>query len=82
MSYNNSIDWKNVIKKEATEFDDVNLGEVYKIRRNNAITKSGMVNKEAYDIPRRFVEKFNCHRLLLRITKEESVSLQDQGLTT
>ena len=80
MVYNNSIDWNNVIEIGVRGFGDTNLGEVHKIHRDNAITKSGMVNKEVYDIPRSFVEKFNCHRLLLRITKEESESLQDQGL--
>lgn len=82
MVYNDSIDWKNVIKNGARGFGDANLGEVHKILRDNAITKSGMVNKEVYDIPRSFVERFERHRLLLRITKEESESLQDQGLMT
>ena len=64
----------------ARGFGDANLGEVHKIPRGNPITKSGMVNKEVYDIPRSFVEKFDRQRLLLRITKEESESLQDQGI--
>jgi hypothetical protein len=38
-----------------------------------------MVNKEVYDIPRSFVEKFDRQRLLLRITKDKSESLQDKG---
>jgi hypothetical protein len=80
MAYNDNIDWKNVIKKGARGFGDANLGEVHKIRRHNAITKSDMVNKEVYGIPRSFVEKFDRQRLLLRITKEESESLQDQGI--
>jgi|SoiMethySBSTD1v2_1073268.scaffolds.fasta_scaffold537522_2 hypothetical protein len=80
MAYNDSIDWKNVIKTGARGFGDTNLGQVHKIRRDNAITKSGMVNKEVYDIPKSFVEKFDRQRLLLRITKEESESLQDQGI--
>ncbi|MDQ2684523.1 MAG: hypothetical protein M3Y25_01620 [Thermoproteota archaeon] len=46
MVYNNSIDWNNVIKREARGFNDANLGEVHKIHRDNAITKSGMVNKK------------------------------------
>ena len=75
MAYNYSIDWKNVIKKWARGF-----GDVHKIHGDNAITKSGMVNKEVYDIPKSFVEKFDRQRLLLRITKEESESLQDQGI--
>ena len=48
MAYNNSIDWKNVIEIGVRGFGDTNLGEVHKIHRDNAITKSGMVNKEAY----------------------------------
>ncbi|HYF99100.1 MAG TPA: hypothetical protein VD815_03325 [Candidatus Saccharimonadales bacterium] len=82
MVCNDNIDWKNVIKKVARGIGDANLGEVHKIRRNNAIKKSGMVNKEVYDIPRSFVEKFDHHRLLLRITKKEYESLQDQGIMT
>ena len=82
MAYNDSIDWKNVIKTGARGFGDTNLGQVHKIRRDNAITKSGMVNKEVYDIPKSFVEKFDRHRLLLRITKKESESLQEQGKMT
>jgi len=80
MAYNDSIDWKNVIKKGARGFGYANLGEVHKIRRDNAITKSSMVDKEVHDIPRSFVEKFDRQRLLLKITKEESESLQDQGI--
>ena len=80
MAYNDRIDWKNVIKKGTRGFGDANLGGVHKIRSYNAITKSGMVNKEVYDILRSFVEKFDRQRLLLRITKEESESLQDQGI--
>ena len=48
MAYNNSIDWNNVIKKGVRGFGDTNLGEVHKIHKDNAITKLGMVNKEAY----------------------------------
>ena len=48
MAYNNSIDWNNVIKREARGFGDTNLGEVHKIHRDNAITKLGIDNKEAY----------------------------------
>ena len=77
MAYNYSIDWKNVIKKWTR-----GIGDVHKIHSDNAITKSGMVNKEVYDILRSVVEKFDRHRLLLRITKKESESLQEQGKMT
>ena len=75
MIYNNSIDWNNVIKKEARGFDSANLGEVHKVRRDNAITKSAVVNKEVYVKPRSLVvEKFDGQRIMPRVTKEESES--------
>lgn len=81
MAYNDNIVWKNVIKKGTRGFGDANLGEVHKIGSYNTNTKSGMVNKEVYGNPRSFVEKFDRQKLLLRITKEESESLQAQGIT-
>lgn len=82
MAYNNSIDWKKAIKKEAKGFDDAGLGEVQEVLRDTVITKSGVVDKEAYAIPRNLVVKFDDYRILFRITKEEADSLQGQGITT
>lgn len=82
MAYNNSVDWKNAIKKEAGAFDDVDLGAVQEVLRDTEITKSGVVDKEAYAIPRNLVEKFYDNRLLFRITREEDESLQGQGIMT
>lgn len=82
MAYNNSIDWKNAIKKEAGGFDDAGLVEVQEVLRDTVITKSGVVDKEAYVIARNLVEKFDDYRLLFRITNEEDESLQGQGIMT
>jgi hypothetical protein len=82
MAYNNSIDWKKAIKEEAKGFDGAGLGEVQAVLRDTVITKSDVVDKKAYAIPRNLVEKFDDYRLLLRITKEEAESLQGQGITT
>lgn len=48
MVYNDSIDWKNVIRKEARGFDDADFGEVQEVLRDNIITKSGVSDKEVY----------------------------------
>ncbi len=50
MACNDSIDWKNVIKKETRGFKDADLGEVQEVRRSKVITDSGVVDKEAYAI--------------------------------
>jgi hypothetical protein len=46
MAYNDSIDWKNVIRKEVRGFDDADPGEIQEALRDNIITKSGVGNKE------------------------------------
>jgi hypothetical protein len=70
-----SIDWEKVIKKEARGFNDADLGEVQEIKGENLIIKSGVVDKEVYSIPRNMVDKFDGHKLLLRVTKEEAETL-------
>ncbi len=51
MPHNDSIDWKNVLRKEARGFDDADLGEIQKkCIRDNIITKSGVGHKEVYAI--------------------------------
>jgi len=50
MAYNDSIDWKNVIRKEARGFDDTDLGEIQEVLRDNIITISGVGYKEVYAI--------------------------------
>lgn len=82
MAHKDSIDWKNVIRKETRGIDDTGLGEVQDMLRDNVITQSGVVAKEAYAIPRILIEKIDCYRLLFRMTKEESESPQCRGIKT
>jgi len=76
MAHKDSIDWKNVIRKETRGIDDTGLGDVQDMLRDNVITQSGVVAKEAYAIQRILTEKIDCYSLLFRMTKEESESLQ------
>ena len=72
---NNSIEWKDVIKKEATGLNDADLGEVQEVTQDNVITKSGVVDKETYCIPKNLVEGYDGHNLLFRVTKEEAENM-------
>ncbi len=74
LSTNNNIDWADVIKKEARGINDADLGEVQEVRQNLVITKSGVVDKEVYSIPKNLVEKYDGHNLWFRVTKEEAES--------
>ena len=80
MAHKDSIDWKNVIRKETRGIDDTGLGDVQEMLRDNVITKSGVVAKEAYAIQRILTEKIDCCSLLFRMTKEEYESLQCRGI--
>ena len=71
----NSIEWKDVIKKEARGLNDADLREVQEVTQDNVITKSGVVDNETYWIPKNLVEGYDGHNLLFRITKEESENM-------
>ena len=75
MSTDNNVDFADVIKKEARGINDADLGEVQEVRQDNVITKSGVVDKEVYSIPKNLVEKYEGHNLWFRVTKEEAENL-------
>ena len=75
MTYSDSIDWENVIKKEARGYDDADLGEVQVIEGDYVNTKSGVVDKEVYLLPKKLAEKFDGHKLKFNISKEEAEAL-------
>jgi hypothetical protein len=72
---NKNIDWNDVIKKEARGINDADLGEVQEIRLENVITKSGVVDKEVYSIPKNLVERYDGHNLWFRVTKEDAENI-------
>ncbi|HYF99318.1 MAG TPA: hypothetical protein VD815_04445 [Candidatus Saccharimonadales bacterium] len=67
-----SIEWRDVIKKEARGLNDADLGEVQEVTQDNVITKSGVFDKEIYCIPKSLVQGYDGHNLLFRVTKEEA----------
>jgi hypothetical protein len=46
LTMNETIDWDNVIKKEARGISDFDLGEVQEVNSEQVITKKGIVDKE------------------------------------
>ncbi len=69
-----SIDWTDVLKKEARGINDDDLGEVQEIRENDIITKTGIVDKETYSIPKNLVARYDGHNLWFNITKDQAKS--------
>jgi hypothetical protein len=70
--HNPSIDWEEVVHKEARGLDDYDLGEVQEINEEFIITKKGVVDKDTFNIPRNKAVRFEEDKLWLDVTKDES----------
>jgi hypothetical protein len=66
------IDWNDVIGKEARGLGDDDLGEVQEIHGDIVVTKSGVIGKKVYNIPKSLVVKFDGHKLWFSVTKDEA----------
>jgi uncharacterized protein (TIGR02271 family) len=74
MSANNnkdSINWDNVVKKEAIGTDGLDLGEVHEVGDTYIITQKGLLNKKRYHIPISSAESFDGDTLRLRVSESE-----------
>jgi stress response protein YsnF len=69
-----SIDWNDVIKKEARGSGDEDLGEVQEVHEDYVLVQRGMVNKEKFYIPKDQAESYDGHTLRFRISEEEAKS--------
>jgi len=67
-----TIDWDQVIKKEARGLDDYDLGEVQKVDEEYVITKKGVVDKNEFYLPRNKVNKFDGDKLWFEVSKDEA----------
>jgi hypothetical protein len=47
-----SIDWSDVVKKEARGSNDEDLGEVQEVGQNYVLVQKGMISKEKFYIPK------------------------------
>ena len=72
MSNEPSINWDEVIKKEARGKNDEDLGEVQEIGDAYVLTQKGMVSKEKFYIPKYLVEGYDGDKLYFKITEEEA----------
>ena len=72
MSNEPSINWDEVIKKEARGKNDEDLGEVQEIGDAYVLTQKGLVSKEKFYIPKYLVEGYDGDKLYFRVTEEEA----------
>jgi uncharacterized protein (TIGR02271 family) len=69
-----SLDWDDVIKKEARGKNGEDLGEVQEIGPNYVLTQKGIINKEKFYLPKSLVEGYDGHALYFSITEDEAKS--------
>ena len=69
-----SIDWNDVVKKEARGSGDEDLGEVQEVGQNYVLVQKGMINKEKFYIPKDMAESYDGDVLRFKISEEDAKS--------
>jgi uncharacterized protein (TIGR02271 family) len=67
-----TIDWSDVIKKEARGSNDEDLGEVQEVTQNYVLVQRGMINKEKFYIPIDMAESYDGDVLRFSISEEDA----------
>ena len=69
-----TINWDDVIKKEARGINDADLGKVQGLSEPFVFTQRGTINKEKFYIPKSLVEGYDGVTLHFRVTEEEATN--------
>jgi uncharacterized protein (TIGR02271 family) len=72
MSTGKSIEWNDVIKKEARGSSDDDLGEVQEVGQTYVVTQKGTIKKEKFYIPKYLAEGYDGDVLRFRLTEAEA----------
>jgi uncharacterized protein (TIGR02271 family) len=73
-SSSSTIDWSDVIKKEARGSNDEDLGEVQEVGQDYVLVQRGMINKDKFYIPKDVVESYDGDVLRFSISEEDAKS--------
>jgi hypothetical protein len=69
-----SIDWNDVIDKEARSTNNEDLGEVQEVDENYIFVQRGMISKDKFYIPVDMVESYDGTILRFRISEEDATA--------
>ena len=70
-----SIDWNDVINKEARSSNDEDLGEVQAVDDNYIFMQRGIISKDKFRIPVDMVESFDGNVLRFCISEEYATAM-------
>ena len=77
------IDWDKVVKKEARELGDYDLGQVQEVNDQFVVTKKGVVDKDRFYLPKDKAVRFDGDKLWFEVTKDWSkIYKRDQSVRT
>jgi hypothetical protein len=71
-----SIDWNDVINKDARGSNDEDLGEVQEVEENYILVQRGMISKDKFYIPIDMVESYDgniCVLIYLKNMQQQNV---------
>ena len=71
MSSSSTIDWSDVIKKEARGSNDEDLGEVQEVGQDYVLVQRGLINKDKFYIPKDMVESYDGDVLRFSISEDD-----------
>ncbi|HEU5462422.1 MAG TPA: YsnF/AvaK domain-containing protein [Nitrososphaeraceae archaeon] len=77
-----SIDWKDVIKKEARGINDEDFGEVQEVKDNYVLVEKGIINKKKFYIPKDQAESYDGDVLKFKFSEQELSKYQDEQSST
>jgi uncharacterized protein (TIGR02271 family) len=75
----NSIDWDNVVKKEAIGLNGEDLGEVLEVGSTYIVTQKGIINKKRYYLPKKSITSFDGSVLKLDMTNNDLDAYKETG---
>jgi hypothetical protein len=70
-----SINWNDVINKEARSSSDEDLGEVQEVDENYIFVQRGIISKDNFYIPMDMVESFDGNVLRFSISEEYATAI-------
>jgi uncharacterized protein (TIGR02271 family) len=72
MSNEPTINWDEVVKKEARGKNDEDLGEVQEIGDTYVLVQKGLISKEKFYIPKYLAEGYDGNALWFKVSEEEA----------
>ena len=77
---NSTINWNDVIKREARGTNDEDFGEVQDVSNGFVLVQKGFINKQKFSIPQEKAESYDGDILRFRVSREEAMNAYQEGV--